>query len=115
MSIRRTASRSHAPRSSAEPPISIRFPPALRRRTERFAAKSHLGVATAIRTIVGEYLDELDANEDLTRAEKWQRAQAWSTAQDLTRKNIPETTLEELRRDQAAALARVAHRRGKRR
>jgi hypothetical protein len=95
-------------------PISVRFPPALRRRAERFAAKSHLGLATAIRTMVGEYLDEIDASEDLTRAEEWQRAQSWATAQDLTRKNVPETTLEELRRDQETALARVARRRSKR-
>jgi predicted DNA-binding protein len=114
MAIHRASGRGHASRSSAELPISIRFPPELRRRTERFAARSHLGLATAIRTIVGEYLDEIDASEDLTRAEEWQRAQSWATAQDLTRKKVPETTLEELRRDQATALARVARRRGHR-
>jgi hypothetical protein len=115
MSIRRTPGRSRASRSSTELPISIRFPPVLRRRTERFAKKSHLGLATAIRTMVGEYLDEIDASEDLTRAEEWQRAQAWATAQDLTRKNVPETTLEELRRDQETALARIARPRSNRR
>jgi len=115
MPARRASGRSSASRSSAELPISIRFPPELRRRTERFAARSHLGLATAIRTIVGEYLDELDASGDLTRAEEWQRAQSWATAQDLTRKKVPEATLEDLRRDQEAVLARVAHRRGNRR
>src|SRR5690349_12908098 len=111
MSIRRSSSGGRASRSSAELPISVRFPSELRRRTERFAAKSHLGLATAIRTIVGEYLDEIDATEELTRAEEWQRAQSWTTAQDLLRRRIPETTLDELRRDQEAALARVARRR----
>jgi hypothetical protein len=60
------------------------------------------------------YLDEIDASEDLTQAEAWQRVQSWAIAQDLTRKNVPETTLEELRRDQETALARVARRRGNR-
>jgi hypothetical protein len=111
MPVRRASNRNRTTRSSAEFPISIRFPPVLRRRTERFAEKSHLGLATAIRTMVGEYLDQIDASEDLTRAEEWQRAQSWATAQDLMRKTIPETTLDELRHDQATALARVARRR----
>lgn len=75
--------------------------------------RSHLRIAPAIRT--GEHLDEMNGREHLTKPEGWQRAQAWATAQDLLRKDIPEATLEELRRAQEAALARAVRSRGYRR
>ncbi len=111
MSTRSSSLRGRSAHVAVEYPISVRFPPALRLRTERFAATSHLGLATAIRTIVGEYLDDLDARKSLTRAEEWQRAQAWATAQDLRADEVPETSLSDLRRDQEEALARLDGRR----
>jgi len=99
-----------AAEETAEYPVSVRFPAALRKRAQRFAQTSHIGLGTAIRTIVGEYLDELDARQELTKAEEWQRAQAWSTAGDLLKRNVPETTLADLRADEQAALASLARR-----
>jgi hypothetical protein len=114
-SRRSPAPSSRAAEEAAEYPISVRFPPALRRRAQRYAEKSHVGLGTAIRTIVGEYLDEVDARQELTRAEEWQRAQAWSTAGNLLKRKVPETTLAELRADEAKAVARTRRRPSSRR
>lgn len=94
----------HAAEQAAEYPVSVRFSATLRQRAQRFATKSHVGLGTAIRTMVGEYLDEVDARQDLTRAEAWQRAQAWSTAGDLLKRKVPEVTLDDLRADERTAL-----------
>jgi hypothetical protein len=91
----------------------VRFPAALRQRAQRFAQKSHVGLGTAIRTIVGEYLDDIDARQELTQAEEWQRAQAWSTAGDLLKPGIPEATLAELRSDEESALEGLRRRAGR--
>jgi hypothetical protein len=45
------------------------------------------------------------------RTEEWQRAQSWGTAQDLTLRDVPEATLDDLRSDAEVALARAVHRR----
>ena len=102
-----------AAEEAAEYPVSVRFPAALRQRAQRFAQRSHVGLGTAIRTIVGEYLDEIDARQELTQAEAWQRAQAWSTAGDLLKGKVPEATLAELRTDEQSALESVRRRTGR--
>ena len=116
MATRRSpAQPGRAAEEAAEYPVSVRFPATLRQRAQRFAQKSHVGLGTAIRTIVGEYLDAIDARQELTQAEEWQRTQAWSTAGDLLKRKVPATTLAELRNDERAALESIGHRTGRRR
>ncbi len=86
-----------ARKAPPEYPISVRFPAALRSRTERYAREHRVAVASAIRMIVGEHLDELDRDEGLSRAELWQRAQAWSTAQSIVDGSAVEASWDELR------------------
>src|SRR5437773_1565991 len=60
-------------------PISVPFPPSLRRRAARFAKANNIALATAIRLLVTERLDDIADSEQLSRAEQWQQAQAWAT------------------------------------
>jgi hypothetical protein len=69
-----------------------------------------MGLGTAIRMMVGQYLDDVDARQDLSRAEEWQRARAWETAQETQRRRVPEATLADLRNDERLALDRVGRR-----
>lgn len=108
----RAMTRRKAPGSTD--PVSVRFPPKLRRRAERFASRRHLALASAVRTIVGEYLDDLDTRESLTRAEQWQRLQAWEAAQSLLGRNVPEAAWDDLRNDHATVLRGLSRKRARR-
>lgn len=57
-------------------PISLRFPPALRKRVKKYAAAHGLEEATAIRALCTERLRELELTDDLVLAEVWQMARA---------------------------------------
>ncbi len=87
-------------------PISVRFPADLRSRTERYARAHRVPVASAIRMIVGEHLDEMDRDEGLARAELWQRAEAWATAGSIVDGTAKEATWDELRAAHASATKR---------
>lgn len=63
-------------------PVSVVLPDDLRREVEREAVKRGLGVSTAVRALVAERLRELAEEAELTRAERWQRAQAWASWED---------------------------------
>ncbi len=79
-------------------PISVRFPVDLRARAERYARARRMGVATAIRMLVSEHLDQIDRDEELSHAERWQRAQAWATWEKIKagdRRDVPWETLVE--------------------
>ena len=91
-------------KTAAGGPISVRFPADLRARTEQYARAHHVAVASAIRMIVGDRLDELEREARLSRAELWQRAQAWKTAQTIVDGTAPEASWDELRAVHAAAL-----------
>jgi hypothetical protein len=63
-------------------PVSVVLPDDLRRAVEHEAAKRGLGVSTAMRALVAERLRALAEEAELTRAERWQRAQAWASWED---------------------------------
>ena len=60
-------------------PVSVVLPADLRREVEREAAKRGLGLSPALRVLVAERLRELAEEAELTRVERWQRAQAWAS------------------------------------
>ena len=64
-------------------PLSVPLPDSLRKRLKRHATKHHLKLATAVRSLVEQRLSELEASEQLTQAEEWQRAQVWATWERL--------------------------------
>jgi hypothetical protein len=67
-------------------------------------------LAGALRTIVGEHLDELAEEEHLTRAVRWQRDQAWASAQAIARGAARSVSWDVLRADHATAVARLRKR-----
>lgn len=88
-------------RAPQDGPLTIRLPAALRRRAERYARSRDLQLAGAIRVILSEHLDELEGDEQMTRAERWQRDQAWATARSIVHGTAQEVTWEDI---QAAAV-----------
>jgi hypothetical protein len=68
-------------------------------------------LAGALRTIIGEHLDELAADEQLTRAQRWQRDQAWASARSIADGTVRPVGWEQLRADHAAAVTRLRRRR----
>lgn len=77
-------------------PMSIRFPADLRRRVRRFARRRGLEEATAIRMMVAERLNEMELDEDLTKAEEWQRAQVYETLDRLERGEVELVPMERI-------------------
>lgn len=63
-------------------PVSVVLPDDLRSEVEREAERRGLGVSTAVRALVVERLRELAEEAELTRCERWQRAQAWAGWED---------------------------------
>ena len=99
------------PAASREGPLTIRLPDALRRRAQRYARSRNLQLAGAIRAILSEHLDEVEGDEQLTRAERWQRDQAWATARSIVDGTATEVSWEEIRA--AASVAAASSRRGR--
>lgn len=95
------------PRDRRNDPLTIRLSAPLRERAERYARSRRMPLAGALRTIVGEHLDELAADEHLTRAQRWQRDQAWASAQAIAEGTARSTSWERLRSDHAAAVTRL--------
>lgn len=80
-------------------PVSVPFPADLRRRTEAFARHHNLQLATAVRLLVTERMEELDDASSLSRAEEWQRAAAWATWEQIAagrQSPVPRARLESI-------------------
>lgn len=92
-------------------PLTIRLPAALRDRAEGYARSRRMPLAGALRTIIGEHLDEVARDEHFTRAQRWQRDQAWATAQSIADGTARPASWERLRADHAAAVTRLRRRR----
>jgi len=63
-------------------------------------------MATAARVFVQERVTELEDEVELSKAEEWQRAQAWATWERIKAGDLREVTLEQIREDTRQALAR---------
>lgn len=92
-------------------PLTIRLPRSLRDRAEAYARTRRMPLAGALRTVIGEHLDEIAQDEHLTRAQRWQRDQAWASAQSIADGTARPVGWERLRADHVAALARSRRRR----
>lgn len=60
-------------------PINFRMPRDLRARLRRFARQRHLGEADALRLVVSERLEEVQNEQEMAEAERWQLAEAYRT------------------------------------
>jgi len=77
--------------------MSLPLSKQLRKRLEKFAKSKELALASAARVLIEERLQELDDEVLLTRAEEWQRAQAWATWEKVKSGEMPVMTSEEFR------------------
>ena len=91
-------------------PLSVVLPKALRERLSREARKRGLPLSTAVRMLVAERVRELDESAELSAADQWQRAQAWSEWERLRSGDAPEVPATDLARDFDRALARRTRR-----
>ncbi len=60
-------------------PISVILPASMKKLVSAEAARRGLKLSPAIRVLVSERLQEIEDSEQMSRAEEWQRAQAWAT------------------------------------
>lgn len=79
-----TVQRPKAGRQAATP-FSLRVPPPLRQRIRKYARARQLEEATAARVLMAERLNEVDAADELARADAWQLAQAQEAWRALLR------------------------------
>lgn len=98
----------------ATDPLTIRLPAPLRERAERYARAKSMPLAGALRTIIGEHLDEVALDEQLSRAQRWQRDQAWASARSIADGTAEPVTWEQLRSEHAGAVRKLRRRRATR-
>lgn len=82
-----TAARTKADRQLAAP-FSLRLPPPLRQRIRQYAKARQLEEATAARVLMAERLSEVEAADELARADAWQLAQAQEAWRALLRGDL---------------------------
>lgn len=87
---------STARRSAGGRAIRVVIPQELETRVEAEAKRRGLALSTAVRTLLLERVDELDDFERLTRAEEWQRAEAWATWQRMNAGDAREVSKSEI-------------------
>jgi hypothetical protein len=68
--------------------MSLRFPPDLRKRVQKYATSRGLEEATAVRTLCADRLRELDLVDDIRAAEAWQLEQATENLDQLRRREL---------------------------
>lgn len=87
-------------------PISVMLPTALRARLSAQAQRRSLKLSTALRVLLDERLSDLEAEEQLSRAEEWQRAQVWASWERYQQGENREVPWEDLQALFDAALGR---------
>lgn len=83
------------------------LPAELRRRLRSEAQKRKLKVATTARVLIDERISELEDEARLSRAEEWQRAQAWATWEKIAAGDAREVSWERMERESKKAIERV--------
>ena len=83
---------------SASPrgPVSVALPAELEKRIAREAAHRELKLSTTLRVLASERLQEIEDAEQLSRAEEFQRAQAWASWEGLQAGTVSEVSLAEI-------------------
>jgi predicted DNA-binding protein len=87
--------------------LSVTLPAELRRRLTSEAKRRELKVATTARVLIDERIGELEDEAQLTRAEEWQRAQAWATWEKIKAGDTHEVSWKQLEAHTTKAIERV--------
>lgn len=88
----------------ARSPLSVTLSDGLRKRLAKQAKRRELKLATAARVLLAEHIEELEDDAQLSRAEAWQRAQAWATWEKIKSGDVREVSWDDLRRETEQAL-----------
>ena len=75
-----------------EDPVSVVLPAALKKRILAEAKRRGLKLSPTIRVLLGERIHDLDDAAQLSRAEEWQRAEAWATWERILAEGPVEAT-----------------------
>ena len=97
--------RSAAPRDAG--PVSVILPADLRRKIVAEAKRRGLKLSPALRVLVSERVREIEETQALSRAEEWQRAQAWATWEEVKAGRERKASWEELEADYEAVRRKV--------
>lgn len=92
---------------SSRGPLSVPLPPEMRARLAEQAKTRGLKMATAARILLDERLRELEESDALSRAEEWQRAQAWATWEAVQKGDRRDVPMADIRSLTEQALARL--------
>ena len=87
-------------------PVSVVLPVDLKARIQAEARKRGLKLSPVIRVLVSERIHQIDESAGLTRAEEWQRAQAWATWERLRAGDRREVSKSQIDADFGRALRR---------
>ncbi|MGH2500404.1 MAG: hypothetical protein ACRDF0_10005 [Candidatus Limnocylindria bacterium] len=88
-------------------PLSVTLPEDLRRRLSVEAKRRKLKLATTARVLIDERIGELEDETELTKAEEWQRSQAWATWEKIKAGDVREVSWERLEEGTRKAIERV--------
>jgi hypothetical protein len=78
-------------------PVSVVLPQPLRHRVASEAKRRGLKLSSTLRALASERLEELADQAELSRAEEWQRAQAWATWDKVEAGGTNEVSRDDLR------------------
>jgi len=92
---------------AARSPLSVELPEDLRRRLSGEARRRKLKVATTARVLIDERIAEIEDEAGLSRAEEWQRSQAWATWEKIKAGDVREVSWESLEEETRKAIERV--------
>jgi hypothetical protein len=95
------------PTASRARVLRLSVPSELRARLAVQAAKRNLEPAAAARVFLDEHVRELEETETLSRAEEWQRAQAWATWEKIQAGDHEDVPMDRFREHTARALAEI--------
>lgn len=88
-------------------PLSVALPADLRTRLSVEAKRRKLKVATTARVLIDERIGELEGEAELSKAEEWQRSQAWATWEKIKAGDVREVSWERLEDETRKAIERV--------
>lgn len=87
--------------------IRVVIPEEFEAKVEAEARRRGLALSAAVRTLLIERVTEIDDFDKMSRAEEWQRAEAWSTWKKIDAGKIKEASKAEIDAEFENSLARM--------
>jgi hypothetical protein len=104
----RSATSAGRARAGSGSAARVVIPTDLKKRVAAEAKRRGLELAPAVRLLLAERVDELEDAARLSRAEEWQRAEAWATWERMKAGDVREASQAQIDLEFEAARAQVA-------